>query len=272
MCACGSPGRGERTSGMSGHRLGAPENPWKMKREEGLRLFMALARASEQRGVRGSGQRGECREVPEGAWAQHSEAGLWRGGGMGQRRPRARALGMHVLTSSAAGGGAPASFPGSPTVPVLPIPGPRCGVSKALLHSVSQMPHSGTFHVLFLRSGVVFPGWFPGLTPFHRCSSQGPLPPRPSAVSCNPVSTFFSAHTTVGNYLLFICFQSLLQPLKCKSRASGNTVGSFILVPQPPRRGTNTEKALSEYWREGGMNECQQDDSGIAKTSDEQVL
>lgn len=167
----GSPGRGERTSSMSGHRLGAPENPWKMKREGGLRLLMALARASEQRGVRGSGQRGECREVPEGAWAQHSEAGLWRGGGMGQRRPRARARGMHVLTSSTAGGGAPASFPGSPTVPVLPIPGPRCGVSKALLHSVSQMfpravssVRSGLPRVVS-RAGSFSPMLFTGASP-----------------------------------------------------------------------------------------------------------
>ena len=77
--------------------------------------------------------------------AQHLEAGLWRGGGMGQGRPGARALCSPppLLVAET-----PACFPGDSTVPVLPMPNPCHGVSKVLLHSV---PHASFWS--FPRAG-----------------------------------------------------------------------------------------------------------------------
>lgn len=87
---------------MGGHRLGSQENLWKMQREEGPIAdgFGVGFRAAwcgwqwAERGVpRGAG----------GCLGPALEAGLWKGGGMGQRKYRARVLGAHVLPSSTAG-------------------------------------------------------------------------------------------------------------------------------------------------------------------------
>lgn len=164
--------------------------------------------------------------------AQHLEAGLWRGGGMGQGRPGARALCSPppLLVAET-----PASFPGDSTVPVLPMPNPCHGVSKVLLHSV---PHASFWSFPRAVSSVR------SVLPLE-VSRAGSHPDSPSSF-LKPNLYFLQRlhHCWKLSTWHVVCFQSVLQTLKCKSCASRTTMGSFILVPQPLGEGS-TQRKLS---------------------------
>lgn len=172
------------------------------------------------------------REVSVGTSAQHSEAASWRGGGMGQGRPGPWALcsppPLQVVET-------PASFPGGSTLPVLPMPNPHHGASKVLLRSGSHMLHSAAFHVLSLVRSVL-----------PLAVSRAGSHPDSASSFLNP-SLYFLQHSHHCWKLPtrhVVCFQSVLQPLKCKSCASRTTMGSFVLVPQPLGEGS-TQRKLS---------------------------